>query len=234
MKIRIILALCAALILGSFANASAYTINYTQLTEGLSSVTNSTDGWTATSSPGNFQYKTNDGNLNSTGVGISGNTAGEIDIREYLTFTFTTAQYISSIRLSMLYAGLVSGAFGDPNEKAQLTVTDIYGEQYIYTLQATGASTCVWTGSGSASSFTNDADSESGAAVWLLINPFEFAITSLSFTALDAQVPGRCFDSNSDYAFQSLTTSSVPEPVTSLLLGFGLLGLAGARRAFSK
>ena len=91
MKLRNIVIACAVFLIASITNSFAYTISYTQLTQGQSSVTNASDGWTASIIPQGsvFEWKMNNSLTASEGVGISGATAGEIDVREYLNFTFT-------------------------------------------------------------------------------------------------------------------------------------------------
>ncbi len=215
------------LVIGFTTAASALTIDYSDLPEGASSANGA--GWTATGltytgSPAYFQWKEQAG---WTGVGLSGMTNGEIDYTEAILFEFASPQIIEDFTLTLLFTDDV---YGDPNEVAWI-ITDT---GLIYLLEVTGATTADWidylgyTSSGATVTNLSPANVTSGAAVWNVANPFgDTLVTSLMFTTSDSPVGTNNY---SDFAFNELNTAPVPEPATLILLGSGLVGLAGFRR----
>jgi hypothetical protein len=169
-------------------------------------------------------------NIGTVGVGTADGVAGEIDASgigvgssEWIKITFSTPQFINDIRVAFLYPGSPTsdvGGYGDiVNEKAAIN-TDL-GSFY---LQATGLTSATWTGSGSVQNL-EVAHSPTGG-VWELSNPFvSQPISYIEFRAVQLASGG---STDSDYSIVSIST--VPEPVTLLLMGLGLIGLAGVRR----
>ena len=165
-----------------------------------------------------------------TGVGVSGNTGGEIDVNETITGTFLAPATIDFLRLMVLYEG---PEFGDFQEVARVTANLFGGGMVVATLTAnyTALGTSA-TWSYAPGSVTNVSPAiESEAGVWLVTNPFGgLAVSSLEFTAVNGACGAGACNNQSDYAIESLGYT-VPEPGSVALLGGGLIGLAAwARR----
>ncbi len=200
-------------------HAAVITINAGQFTDGLNNQTINDITWTST--PGNFQKKTVAG---WQGVGISGGTAGEIDIQELLTGTISPGLtfYVPSFTIGFLFDG---PEFNDVQEVAQFIITSNSLGTVSYTLTNFFSGPTVWTGPGTVTNLSPS--TSSGAAVWRVDNPFGPLndITAIRFTAL----PGTCGSgpctNQSDYALVQFRYEAVPEPGTYAMLGLGLIGL---------
>lgn len=176
-----------------------------------------------------FQKKTQAG---MTGVGISGGrTAGEIDIDETLTATFSKEVIFSTLTIGLLFDG---PEYNDVMETAKFLVNFADGGIETFYLKATGTHTASWTGEGSILSLGNGAV-DGGTGAWELTNPFgSRAVDSIVFSAYPGIAKAGCHGctNQSDFTFVSATVTAVPEAQTSAMMFAGLLfmGVLGLRR----
>jgi len=163
------------------------------------------------------------------GVGVSGKTAGEIDIGESINASFTSALTISNITLGLLFNG---PEYNDVNEKAKITAIFADNTSETFYLTATGETTANWSGSGSVLSLSPAINNLGG--VWSISNPFGGKqVTSLSLTAATGLSAGGCSGNGvctnqSDYTLISI--SAVPEPETYAMMLAGLAGIGFVAR----
>ncbi len=201
------------------------TVTGTNFTNGQTSyATTFADGTTATFvGSAAFSKKSQDG---ITGVGISGKTAGEIDVGETLTGTFSKEVIVSSINLALLFDG---PEYSDVKEVANLLVNYADGGVGVYTLTATGVHSAAWTGEGTVTSIGSGAVNN-GTGAWQLNNPFGFrSVDSIVFTAERGYPKSTCTScsNQSDYTFVSMSVIPVPEANTSAMMFVGLLMVSG-------
>lgn len=201
------------------------TVTGTNFTNGQTSyATTFADGTTATFvGSAAFSKKSQDG---ITGVGITGKTAGEIDVGETLTGTFSKEVIVSSINLALLFDG---PEYSDVKEVANLLVNYADGGSGVYTLTAKGVHTAAWTGEGDVTSIGSGAIN-GGTGAWQLDNPFGLrAVKSIVFSAETGFPKSTCTSCNnqSDYTFVSMSVIPVPEANTSAMMFVGLLMIGG-------
>jgi hypothetical protein len=185
---------------------------------------------TFTSAPGNFQLKSQGG---LTGVGVSGKTAGELDIGESISGVFSRGVQLASIRLGLLFDG---PEYGDVNEVAQITAFWATGGSQSFTLTATGTHSALWTGSGSVLSVGTGAV-RGGAGAWDIFNPFGTRqVSQISFSALAGVAASTCptCSNQSDYTLVSVTAVPEPQTYALMLAGLGLVGTIARRRSQRK
>ncbi|TAH10114.1 MAG: PEP-CTERM sorting domain-containing protein [Curvibacter sp.] len=182
---------------------------------------------TFTSAPGNFQLKSQGG---ITGVGVSGKTAGELDIGESISGVFSRGVQLASIRLGLLFDG---PEYGDVNEVAQITALFTNGESQSFTLTATGTHSALWTGSGSSVVSVGTGAVNGGAGAWDIFNPFGTRqVSRISFSALAGVAASTCStcSNQSDYTLVSVTAVPEPQTYALMLAGLGLVGTIARRR----
>ncbi|MGQ2964661.1 MAG: hypothetical protein ACT6RZ_07025 [Methylophilus sp.] len=179
-----------------------------------------------------FEKKTQDG---MTGVGISGGrTAGEIDVGEKLTGTFSKAVIFSTITVGLLFDG---PEYNDVQEVAKFLVNFSDGGSDTYYLTATGIHTASWTGPGGASSVLSLGSGavNGGTGAWQLTDPFGTrAVTSIEFGAAPGVAKHSCHHCNNqtDYTLVSLAVTAVPEAHSSgmVFAGLSIMGALALRR----
>lgn len=220
------------LLLASALNpAHANTISGANFVNGTSVYTKTfSDGLTGTfTGSGKFEKKSQAG---FTGVGITGKTAGEIDIGETITGKFSNNVFVSSIKLGLLFDG---PEYGDVNEIAKLSIMYADNSLADFKLTATGATSAIWSGSfGSVVSLGTGAIL-AGSGAWELINPFGAkAIKEIVFGALPGKAAATCSNckNQSDYTFVNMNVTTVPVPAAAWLFASGLLGFVGLRRKY--
>ena len=224
--LKFVLSLSLLAVAQSASALTTGTVTGTNFTNGQTSyATTFADGTTATFVGSAAFLKKSQAGI--TGVGISGGrTAGEIDIGETLTGTFTKEVIVSSINLALLFDG---PEYGDVKEVAKMLVNYADGGTGVYTLTATGVHTAAWTGEGVVTSIGSGAV-DGGTGAWQLDNPFGFrSVDSIVFTAETGYPKSTCrsCSNQSDFTFVSMSVIPVPEANTSAMMFVGLLMVSG-------
>lgn len=230
-QISLGLALAGSMAVGSAHAFTTGTVLGSDFVNGQSSYSTSFSDGTSATFVGSraFEKKTQSG---ITGVGIAGGrTAGEIDINETLTGSFSKEVIVSKLTIGLLFDG---PEYSDVREVAKLLVNFADGGSDTFYLTATGTHTAKWTGDGSVLSLGNGAVN-GGTGAWQLNNPFGFrSVDSISFTAAAGVAKHSCHSctNQSDYTFVGMTAIPVPEADTSAMMftGLLLLGAIATRR----
>jgi hypothetical protein len=230
---KLILAISFLMAANSASALTTGTVLGSDFVNGQSSYSTSFSDGTSANFVGSrtFQKKTQDG---MTGVGISGGrTAGEIDIDEKLTGTFSKEVIFSTLTIGLLFDG---PEYNDVKEVAKFLVNFADGGSDTFYLTATGKHTASWTGEGSVLSLGSGAV-DGGTGAWQLSNPFGFrSVDSIVFSASPGVAKHSCHNctNQSDFTFVSATVIPVPEAQTSAMLftGLILMGALSLRRRF--
>lgn len=214
---------------GASNQANANLISGADFVNGTSVYTKTFNNGLSATFTGNANYlkKTQAG---LTGVGIAGGrTNGEIDIGETISGSFSKGVFVSSIKLGLLFDG---PEYNDVNEVAKISVMFMDDTLADFTVTATGATTAIWSGSGSIA-YLGSGAVNGGTGAWAILNPFGTkAIKGLTFGALPGLAASSCpnCSNQSDYTFVSMEVAPVPVPAAAWLFGSALLGAVGLRR----
>ncbi|MEQ8936860.1 MAG: hypothetical protein RIE56_13805 [Amphiplicatus sp.] len=173
---------------------------------------------------GNLDSKTVDGQF---GLGIAGQTGGEIDINESMHIAFNADVILNAIKIVFIYNG---PEYGDPDEQGEIGIEYADGSFGSALLSVTGENTATLNGFAGVSCGATDG---TGSGCFLFSgDPLgALAVKAISITALPGIFSGG-ETNNSDFSLASYEFSEVPIPGAALLLlsGLGGLGFASRRR----
>jgi hypothetical protein len=151
---------------------------------------------------------------------------GEIDGYgpEFIRLDFKAPVRVADFTLAFLYP---EGEFHDEVfETAEIRFWN--GAASSRHLTASGTTSASWDGTGSVENVSPAEDDTPGGGAWKVSNPFgSDAVTSVTFLP---GVPPIGSSAYSDFSLGEINVTPVPEPATMLLLGLGLLGVAGLMR----
>ena len=223
---KTVLALATVLSLGA---AQAQTITGQDILNDFTSNNNASFSVAAAGGTATLGLKAQNG---FTGVGVEGGTAGEIDVGESITLTFTAPTAIASFTLGLLFNG---PEYDDVREVAKITINGINGTVYTLTTGATD-NIADWlnltTSVSTSISYISGAGTLSGLGGVITVgNPFgSDLVSSIKFEALTGicgSLGGACTN-QSDYNVVNVTP--VPEPETYALMLAGLAAVAFVAR----
>jgi hypothetical protein len=176
-----------------------------------------------------FSFKPGQGGYQ--GVGVSplhgnGRTAGEIDIGETITGSFSQGVLVKSFSVGLLFNG---PEYNDVQEKAIVSVVYADHTTANFSLVATGNTVALWNGSSTSVTNLSPAIVNKGGA-WSVANPFGNKLVSkVTFgSALGTRGDGKGTN-QTDYTLLSIT-AAVPEPETYAMLLAGLVAVGAMAR----
>lgn len=230
--------LIAAGIAGSVltgAAQAAIVVNVNGAFDNKASYTEPTSGITFTASAGGLLNTTNILGTND-GVGVDrtsvSDNANEIEIGETITLSTIPALAFASFKVGLLFDG---PEFGDYQEIATFTGTNLTGAESIYRLTATYTSaagvTATWSGPGTVVNLS-PAVQPGGAAVWQVNNPFGDQVFSSLVLGAEPGLcaPGLTCTSQSDYALMQVALVPEPSEYAMMLAGLAAVGFMVRRR----
>lgn len=219
--------------------AAAGTVNGSAFTDNTSSVTLDGISFTAAGGAGSFEKKAAGPYI---GVGVKGATAGEIDVGEKITGTWSGLREVESFTLGLLYNGdrLRYDGKAEYDDWAEIAkVSILQGSTWVHGLLRTTANDHIaqWSFGGTTVDVAAviDAVTDQGA-VWKVANPF--ADAQASGIRFEAKSSTFCVDwdskcsNQSDYNLVQVVTAPVPEPGTYALMlaGLSAVGFVARRR----
>ncbi|MEZ5317446.1 MAG: PEP-CTERM sorting domain-containing protein [Vicinamibacterales bacterium] len=219
--------LAVAAVLWVAAPASASTIGLADIQACGAVSTCSAGGATATAIGGDFSWQSLNG---WDGYGVSGGSVeGEIDGGEAIEIAFDAPSLVQSMQLIFLYEPpTYNDVEHGPTDDEAASIEAFAGgiSLGVVTVQVTGFTTAT----GGALTNLSIAD-ETGGGAWLLTSPF--GSQPIDLLRITPANPGP----DASYSDLSLGTTTfeavpVPEPVSVLLVGAGLVGLGRRRRAW--
>jgi len=219
--------------------AAAGTVNGSAFTNNTSSATLDGIGFTAAGGGGSFEKKAAGSYI---GVGVKGATAGEIDVGERITGTWTGLREVESFTLGLLYNGdrIRSDGKAEYDDWAEIAkVSILQGSTWVHGLLRTTADDHIaqWSFGGTTVNVAAELDAVTDkGAVWKVTDPFGEALAS--GIRFEAKTSAYCVDwdskcsNQSDYNLVQVVTAPVPEPGTYALMlaGLSAVGFVARRR----
>jgi hypothetical protein len=226
-------------LLAACGAASAGTVNGSDFSNNTGGATLDGIAFTAAGGSATFEKKAAGSFI---GVGVKGATAGEIDVGEKITGTWTGPREVESFTLGLLYNGdrLRNDGKAEYDDWAEIAkVSILQGSTWVHGLLRTTADDQIaqWSFGGTTVNVAAvlDAVTDKGA-VWKVADPFGPSLAS--GIRFEAKTSALCVDwdskcsNQSDYNLVQVVTAPVPEPGTYALMlaGLSAIGFVARRR----